>query len=201
MTYILQIHLGFSLQLVSSALVVDTWSVSVGLTWVLSCFRCVWLFVTLWTVACQAPLSMGFSRQEYWSGLPFPFPREISWLTDWSWVSCIGRWILYHLSHQGSPILSETIPQIPSISQNASHLRVGVLDAETCCADIGLNYVAWSSYAGGKCTTCIISFHSQWGKGGLERFAGFLKITQLFPSEDRTWMETLLLMDEGVLSH
>ena len=27
---------------------------------------------TLWTVACQAPLSMGFSRQEYWSGLPLP---------------------------------------------------------------------------------------------------------------------------------
>ena len=27
-----------------------------------------------WTVACQAPLSMGFSRQEYWSGLPFPSP-------------------------------------------------------------------------------------------------------------------------------
>ena len=32
------------------------------------------LFVTPWTVACQAPLSMGFSRQEYWSGLPFPSP-------------------------------------------------------------------------------------------------------------------------------
>ena len=31
-----------------------------------------YLFVTLWTVARQAPLSMGFSRQEYWSGLPFP---------------------------------------------------------------------------------------------------------------------------------
>ena len=29
---------------------------------------------TLWTVACQAPLSMGFSRQKYWSGLPFPTP-------------------------------------------------------------------------------------------------------------------------------
>ena len=29
--------------------------------------------VTPWTVACQAPLSMGFSRQEYWSGLPFPY--------------------------------------------------------------------------------------------------------------------------------
>ena len=32
------------------------------------------LFVTLWTVAHQAPLSMGFSRQEYWIGLPFPSP-------------------------------------------------------------------------------------------------------------------------------
>ena len=38
---------------------------------VLSCFSCVWLFVTLWTVAHQAPLSIGFSRQEYWGGLPF----------------------------------------------------------------------------------------------------------------------------------
>ena len=31
-------------------------------------------FVTSWTVACQAPLSMGFPGQEYWSGLPFPSP-------------------------------------------------------------------------------------------------------------------------------
>ena len=35
-----------------------------------SCFSGVWLFPTLWTVAHQAPLSMGFSRQAYWSGLP-----------------------------------------------------------------------------------------------------------------------------------
>ena len=34
----------------------------------------VWLFATPWTVAYQVPLSMGFSRQEYWSGLPFPSP-------------------------------------------------------------------------------------------------------------------------------
>ena len=34
-------------------------------------------FVTPWTVAYQAPLSMGFSRQEYWSGLPFPSPRDL----------------------------------------------------------------------------------------------------------------------------
>ena len=39
---------------------------------------CVWLFVTLWSVARQAPLSMGFPRQEHWSGLPFPPPGVLS---------------------------------------------------------------------------------------------------------------------------
>ena len=38
---------------------------------------CVWLFVTSWTIALQVPLSMGFSRQEYWSGLPFPPPGDL----------------------------------------------------------------------------------------------------------------------------
>ena len=38
---------------------------------------CVWLFAAPWTVACQAPPSMGFSRQEYWSGLPFPSPEDV----------------------------------------------------------------------------------------------------------------------------
>ena len=35
------------------------------------------LFATPWTVAYQVPLSMGFSRQEYWSGLPFPSPGDL----------------------------------------------------------------------------------------------------------------------------
>ena len=35
------------------------------------------LFSTLWTVACQAPLFMGFSEQEYWSGLTFPSPGDL----------------------------------------------------------------------------------------------------------------------------
>ena len=38
---------------------------------------CVQLFVTPWTVALQAPLSMGFPRQEYWSGFPFPSPGDL----------------------------------------------------------------------------------------------------------------------------
>ena len=38
------------------------------------------LFVTLWTIAHQAPPSMGFSRQEHWSGLPLPSPGDLSYL-------------------------------------------------------------------------------------------------------------------------
>ena len=38
---------------------------------------CVQLFATPWTVACQAPLSVGFPRQEYWSGLPCPLPGDL----------------------------------------------------------------------------------------------------------------------------
>ena len=38
---------------------------------------CVQLFATPWTVVYQAPLSMGFSRQEYWSRLPFPSPGDL----------------------------------------------------------------------------------------------------------------------------
>ena len=46
--------------------------------YMLRCFSCIQLFVTLWTLSCQAPLSMGFSRQEYWSGLPCPPPGDLS---------------------------------------------------------------------------------------------------------------------------
>ena len=63
-----------------------------------SCFSHVQLFVTLWTVAGQAPLTMGFSKQEYWSGLSFPPPRHLPspGIEPKSQVSFIGRWVLYH---------------------------------------------------------------------------------------------------------
>ena len=44
---------------------------------VLSCLICVQLFATLWTIACQFSLSMGFFRQEYWSALAFPPPGDL----------------------------------------------------------------------------------------------------------------------------
>ena len=47
------------------------------LVFLLSHFSRVWLFGTVWTVVLQAPLSMGFSRQEYWSGLPFLPPGDL----------------------------------------------------------------------------------------------------------------------------
>ena len=67
----------------------------------LSRFSCVQLFATPWTVAGQAPLSVGFSRQEYCNGLPcLPPPSRGSSLsrcqTHVSYISCIGRLVLYH---------------------------------------------------------------------------------------------------------
>ena len=62
-------------------------------------FSCFWLCMTLWTAAHQAPLSMGFSRPKYWSGLSFPSPGnlpdpaiESESLTS----TCLGRQALYH---------------------------------------------------------------------------------------------------------
>ena len=70
---------------------------------VLSCFSCVQLRATLWILACQAPLSMGFSRQEYWNGLPCPPPvnlpdvgiKPASLLFNLHWQS--GLYRQYHL--------------------------------------------------------------------------------------------------------
>ena len=59
---------------------------------------CVWIFATPWTVACQAPLPMKFSRQEL-EWVAISYPRESSWPRDRihvSYISCIGRCFLYH---------------------------------------------------------------------------------------------------------
>ena len=50
-----------------------------------------------WTIALEAPLSMGFSKQEYWGGLPFPSPGNLlnPGIKSTSPVSCIDRWIFY----------------------------------------------------------------------------------------------------------
>ena len=68
------------------------------------------LFVTPWTILYQAPQSMEFSRQEYWSGLPFPSPGDFP--TQGSNPGLLlCRQMLYPLSHQGR-ILSQKLHSI-----------------------------------------------------------------------------------------
>ena len=71
------------------------WKVKVKL------LSCVWLFATPWTAAHQAPSPMGFSRQEHWSGLPFPSPMHEREKWKWSRV-----WLLatpWTAAHQAPP--------------------------------------------------------------------------------------------------
>ena len=91
------------------------------------------LFATPWTVAHQAPPSMGFSRQEYWSGLPFPspgiFPTQGSNL---GLPHC--KQTLYHLSHQGSLkcslSVSNFLEEISSLSHSIVFLYFFAVIAE-----------------------------------------------------------------------
>ena len=78
-----------------------------GFTYLLLCTQS--LFATTWTVECQAPLFMGFSRQEeYWCGLPFP---SLGDLPDPGIepVSPAGQTDSLPLSHLGSPIIPSAI--------------------------------------------------------------------------------------------
>ena len=62
------------------------------------------LFVTRWAVTCQAPQSTGFSRQEYWSGLPFPSPGDPPHPQGLNPGLLHCRQTLYRLSYQGTPL-------------------------------------------------------------------------------------------------
>ena len=77
-------------------------------------FSHVQLFVTPWTIAHQAPPSMGFSRQEYLSQLPCPPPGDLSnpGIKPMSLnISSIDKWALYHQHHLGSSLLQITSSQ------------------------------------------------------------------------------------------
>ena len=68
----------------------------------------VWIFVTPWTVAHQAPLSMEFSKQEYWEYIAISYSRGYSQPRVWthtSCISCISMQIPYHCATLGMPLL------------------------------------------------------------------------------------------------
>ena len=73
----------------------------------LSCFSHVLLFATLWTVTCQVPVSMRYSREEYWSGLPCPPPRDLPnpGMEPMSLVCLALQAYSLLLNHQGSPYM------------------------------------------------------------------------------------------------
>ena len=83
---------------------------------VLSCFSHVQPIATLWTIACQAPLSMGFSRQEYWSGLPCPPPEDLPnpWMEPTSALQADS----FLLSYQGSPKIDISSVQLVQFSHS-----------------------------------------------------------------------------------
>ena len=80
-----------------------------------NCFSRIQPFVTRWAVANQAPLSMGFPRQEYWSGLSCPPPGDLPdpGIEPTSlYILCIGKQFLYHYRHLGSPCYNLNIHKI-----------------------------------------------------------------------------------------
>ena len=100
----------------------------------LSHFSCVQLFVTPWMVAHQAPLSRGFSRQEYWSVSLCPPPRNLpdpGIESTFTYVSCIGRQVLDHYCHPGSPRILEWV--VISFSRGYFQHRDGTHVSCDCC--------------------------------------------------------------------
>ena len=96
---------------------------------------CVRLCVTPWTVACQAPLSIGFSRQEYWSGLLFPPPGD--------------------LPHQGTELMSPALAGgffTSSLSQRGSY---GVAKSPTALSDWTWG---WEHHKGLCCYFIVVSY-------------------------------------------
>ena len=84
----------------------EIWKIILTLhTCVLCLFSHIELFAALWTWACQAPLSMWSSRQEYWSGLPFPSSRDLPdpRIASESPVAPLSQADSLPLSHHGSP--------------------------------------------------------------------------------------------------
>ena len=97
--------------------------------------------VTPWTVARQVPLSMGFSRQKYWSGQPFPspgvFPTQGS---NPGLLHC--RQILYHLSHQISPHDLQISISSTNLSQ---HFKISRSHGSHCYVQLSISNINSSS--------------------------------------------------------
>ena len=89
------------------------------------------IFAALQTVHCQAPLSMAFSRQEYWGWVAMPHSKGSSQPRDRTHVSYIcgiGRQVFYHRHHLGSPSQKPTSTQLILERKNICGLKLHVMD-------------------------------------------------------------------------
>ena len=94
------------------------------------------LLVTPWTVACQAPLPMEFSRQEYWNGLLFPTPEDLPEPRDQTCllgIFCTSRQILYHWA-SGKPKI-----------WRCRGLNPGPHTCKACA--LPLSYIPWATFS------------------------------------------------------
>ena len=110
----------------------------------------VWPFVTPWTVACQAPLTMEFSRQEYWSGLPFLL--QGIFLTQGSKPSLLnGLADSLPLSHLGSPWGYYICPKWKWVNYRNDNSKISVFNGR----NVLIHLVKWDLVS-------IIVFWAQW---------------------------------------
>ena len=112
----------------------------------------VWLFETLWTVARQAALSTGFFRQEYWSGLPSPPPRQLYEMS----IIIIS---VYRCGKQGTDRLG-CLPQITQLENKRASIWIqevqGILWEHVCGIVLEVTVSKLGSIAGLWVTTCLL---------------------------------------------
>ena len=135
---------------------------------VLSHFNCVWFFATLWTVAHQAPLSMGFSRRESWSGLLCP-PHVCIYIYIYVYVMythisgcltegrlrsatymCIHSWILFWNIQVGQRSLAGTVPRVAKSQtrlRDVAHMHTPIASLRVTKSNhlISDEYQSWNS--------------------------------------------------------
>ena len=114
----------------------------------------VWLFVTPWTVAYQAPLSLGFSKQEYWSGLPFPSPRDLPKKTTQNVLILLNIWNSFkNVSSTKPQSKTRQIPEESMLNTEWKSPPIAILPLLLMCTpknfsgqDPGLCFSAWDSH-------------------------------------------------------
>jgi len=133
--------------------------VGLSLATTLSSLKCVRLLATPWSVARQAPLSVGFSRQQYWSGVAVSSSRGSSHPRDQTWVSCLAGLFFTVWASREARTLSTKWPFCPLLTTE----QWSGLDEVN--SSLGLQILSgqrtehWISFVPAAVWTCELPFH------------------------------------------